>query len=45
VGHAAMQVVPMRLKPETQEVQTEGPDPHVLQGYEQSLQTPLTGTA
>jgi hypothetical protein len=45
VGQAAMQVDPTRLKPVTQLVQMEGAEPQVLQGYEQSLQTPLTGTA
>jgi hypothetical protein len=40
-----MQVDPTRLKPVTQLVQMEGAEPQVLQGYEQSLQTPLTGTA
>ena len=45
VGQAAIQVVPMRLNPETHDVQVVGDDEHELQGYEQSLQTPLTGTA
>jgi hypothetical protein len=45
VGQAAIQVDPTRLNPVTQVVQMEGAEPQVLQGYEQSLQTPLTGTA
>ena len=45
VGQAAMQVCPTRLKPVTQVLQIEGAEPQVWQGYEQSLQTPLTGTA
>jgi len=35
----------MRWNPETQVVQVEGEVEQELQGYEQSLQTPLTGTA
>ena len=45
VGHAAIQVCPTRLKPVTQVLQMEGAEPQVWQGYEHSLQTPLTGTA
>lgn len=45
VGQAAIQVDPTRLNPLTQVVQIDGAVPQVLQGYEQSLQTPLTGTA
>jgi hypothetical protein len=45
-GQAAIQVLPIRLNPFTQVVQADGLVVlQVLQGYEQSLQTPLTGTA
>jgi len=45
VGQAVIHVDPTKLNPWTHVIQIDGAVPQVWHGYEQSLHTPLTGTA